>query len=519
MSDRELHKYHQKTYLVPIKQQGDTAKIPDAHRDRNYYYDESNSYEEEVEENIWKYISDNIKTRFPNTRRYRRELGLYANNQDFFDRVSENAKVSLYHVVQEVEKRGMPLYIALLPMIESDYDYYAFSPAGAAGMWQLMPYTARMLGIRNDWWSDERFDVVASTDKALDYLEIQYRKFGDWKLALAAYNCGPGCVNKAIKRNKRRGWSTRFENLRLPKETKRYVPRILSVAEVIKHPEKYNIELNFIPNEPAFNILDSSTQISFLDLAKESKVELEELYRLNPAYKHWATHPDSSRNSYIMIPFGSDNKIARDIKQVEQKTNKAWVRYIARKKETVRSIAGKLKISQSSLIEVNDFDSVSSIQNKVIMIPVNVNRIAYYRKLFKKRERRISRLISTTKYRIKKGDSLWSIAHKKHIRLRELLKLNRHITVRSSIYPGGILRIAKKKYLKYISLQPDYNKEVIRKIHYRVESNETLSMVADKFEVPVSDIVQWNNRKLCCKRNKRIKKGQYLILNVDITNI
>ncbi|HTY93700.1 MAG TPA: transglycosylase SLT domain-containing protein, partial [Steroidobacteraceae bacterium] len=221
-----------------------------------------------------------------------RELEWYAGNPDYLGRAFSRADLYLYHIVTELEARGMPLELALLPVVESAFEPYAYSASRASGLWQFIPGTGTRYNLKQDWWYDGRRDVVESTRAALDYLQALNSEFnGDWLLAIAAYNCGEQNVERAVARNQAAGLPTDFWNLRLPAETRAYVPKLLAMARVVAHPEHYGLSFNKIPNQPYFAKVDTQGQISMHVAAEIAGLTDAELYELNPAFHRWATDP------------------------------------------------------------------------------------------------------------------------------------------------------------------------------------------------------------------------------------
>lgn len=225
-----------------------------------------------------------------------KQLRWIINHPDYLKTMTQQAKPYLYHILSELKKRNMPGEIALIPMIESEYDPFASSSAGAAGLWQLMPHTGIELGLIRNWWVDGRRSIGPSTNAALNYLDHLHRFFhGNWILAFAAYDSGPKTVSRAVKHNRR----NQFWSLRLPQETKAYIPRLLALSEIIQNPARYHVQLPHIPHTPYFKEVD----IKNLDLnhaAKLTKVSPYDLHRLNPGFKDWSTRP--YRPYKLLIP-------------------------------------------------------------------------------------------------------------------------------------------------------------------------------------------------------------------------
>ena len=208
----------------------------------------------------------------------------YANRPDYVARMIDRSSHFLFHIVEQVEKRGMPMEIALLPMIESAYNPVAYSRSHASGIWQFIPSTGKDFGLRQSWWYDGRRDVIAATDAALDYLEKLYGMFGDWQLALASYNWGEGAVSRAIERNRAKGLPTDYENLTMPPETRGYIPKLVAVKNIILNPARYGLAIADIPNEPYFETVTVKRHIDVKLAAKFAEMPLEEFRFLNPGH-------------------------------------------------------------------------------------------------------------------------------------------------------------------------------------------------------------------------------------------
>jgi membrane-bound lytic murein transglycosylase D len=208
----------------------------------------------------------------------------YANRPDYVARMIDRSSRFLYHIVEEVEKRGMPMEVALLPMIESAYNPVAYSRSHASGIWQFIPSTGKTYGLRQNWWYDGRRDVIAATGAALDYLEKLHGLFGDWNLALASYNWGEGAVGRAIERNRLRGLPTDYESLSMPAETRNYLPKLIAVKNIITNPARFGLQIADVPNEPYFETVRMKRHIDVTVAAKLAEMPLEEFKFLNPGH-------------------------------------------------------------------------------------------------------------------------------------------------------------------------------------------------------------------------------------------
>jgi membrane-bound lytic murein transglycosylase D len=208
----------------------------------------------------------------------------YSSRPDYVERMIGRSGHFLFHIVEQVEKRGMPMEIALLPMIESAYNPVAYSRAHASGMWQFMPLTGKDFGLRQNGWYDGRRDVLRATEAALDYLQKLYGMFGDWQLALAAYNWGEGAVGRAIERNRVKGLPTDYESLTVPNETRGYIPKLIAVKNIISNPARYGLQIADIPNEPYFDTVTLRRHVDIKLAAKFAEMPLEEFKFLNPGH-------------------------------------------------------------------------------------------------------------------------------------------------------------------------------------------------------------------------------------------
>ncbi len=262
---------------------------------------------------VWDRIRSNFDIQTPHKhteerQRIQKFVHEFQANEERLARITTKASPYLHYIIEEIEKRNLPGELALLPVIESAFEPQATSRKGAAGLWQFMPPTGRQFGLTQDKWYDGRRDIRASTKAALDYLEFLHQEFGyNWMLALAAYNAGPGTVQKAIDRNLREGKPVNFWSLRLPKETAAYVPKFLALAEVVANPEKHDLSLPHIDNKPYFKTVDTGKHLTFNKVAKLAEVNVQELKRLNPGYRKESTHPKGPKQ--LLLPVENAAKL------------------------------------------------------------------------------------------------------------------------------------------------------------------------------------------------------------------
>ncbi len=378
---------------------------------------------------VWQRIPSLYQISDINNHQIKTQLKWYKKHKYYFERISKRATPFLYLITDEVEKRQIPGEIALLPIIESAFKTDAYSRRKAAGLWQFMPATGRYFGLKQTWWYDGRRDVFMATDAALTYL-TQLNKYyhGDWLLALAAYNAGAGNVDKAIKKNKKKGRPTDYWSLDLPKETRRYIPKLLAIAKLVQDSEKHQLNLHPIDNTAYLQLVNIQSQIDLSVLARVSGLNMSELKTYNPAFKQWATDPNGPH--HILLPIEKvdrfENKLALLSKSERIKTH----RHKIRSGESLSVIARHYHISINSLKQANQLKSSRIRAGKYLLIPTSNSTISTYSSNKKQ-------LIS---YKVKKGDSLYRISRQFNVSIKSLKKWNK-INNRNLLKPGQKLKV------------------------------------------------------------------------------
>jgi membrane-bound lytic murein transglycosylase D len=422
-------------------------------------------------------------------RRVQQEIRWVQRHPDYLERLAPALRRYLPYIAERVEARGMPMEIALLPIIESALDPYAFSPGGAAGLWQFIPVTAKRFGLERDYWYDGRRDLIAATEAALDYLTLLNRRFDDWLLALAGYNAGEGNVSKALRRA--RGERDFFE-LRLPRETRGYVPRLLAYAALVAAPEKFGIELP--PVEPArgFQVVELPGQFDLMKISNTLDIELEELYRWNPALNQWAT-PVSGQYR-LLLPAAIDNPAQR-LLAIDPDQRMNFMRVTVNRGETLSHLAHRHKTDISSIRRANNLSSNVIRAGQAIFIPKSHDLGPAIP------GRPAAR--SGTVHVVREGDSLWSIGKQHKVSVGNLVRWNR-------IGPKEVLRVGQKIHVaRGGEATPG---RVTRKVHYSVRRGDSLARIAGKFGVRLADIVSWNS----LDPSRYLQPGQALTLYVTV---
>jgi membrane-bound lytic murein transglycosylase D len=292
----------------------------------------------------------------------------YSSRPDYVARMVERSRRVLFHVVEEIERRKMPLEVALLPMIESAYNPEAYSRAHASGMWQFIPSTGRLYGLRQTFWYDGRRDIVAATNAALDYLEKLYGMFNDWELALASYNWGEGAVSRAIARNQAKGLPADYENLAMPAETRNYLPKLQAVKNIVADPARFGLQLAEIPNEPYFATVTVRQHIDVDLAAKLAGIPIEEFRFLNPAHNKPVINANAAET--IVLPRHAIERFRASLDS-HDKPLVSWQAYTVKPGEKPDKIAAKHGITVSELRQINGISGNARLKpGQPILVPV-----------------------------------------------------------------------------------------------------------------------------------------------------
>lgn len=325
-------------------------------------------------DNHWHYLKSNFIwhkefTPYFEHKLVKQQLFRLSQHHSYMSDISKRAEPYLYYVSEEIHKRNLPAELALLPIIESAFDPYASSSAGAAGLWQMMPRTAEHYGIKQDWWYDGRRDIIMSTNAALDYLEKLYKDFkGDWLLTIAAYNAGGGTIRKAIRYNLSKNKKTDFWSLDLPKETKIYVPKLLAFIKIINNPQKYNQSLPELLHKPYFVVNNLNKQIDLNLVAKLSNMPLNEIYTLNPGYNRFATSPDGPY--HLVLPYENSLIFNFNLANITEDQLVQYQQYKIQKGDTLIGISKKFNTTISVIKHLNHLANNTIRINHDLIIPI-----------------------------------------------------------------------------------------------------------------------------------------------------
>ncbi|KFZ37270.1 hypothetical protein HR45_11385 [Shewanella mangrovi] len=454
---------------------------------------------------VWQRLRQQLQMPIPDKKLIERYRQWYIANPKHLQQISERAAPFLYLIVDDIEKRGLPMELALLPIVESAFDPFAYSPGAASGLWQFTSPMARHFGLKINWWYDGRRDVPAATDAALDMLEYLYNKTGEnWLYAIAAYNTGEGRVLNAVKRNEKASKPTDFWSLSLPRETERYVPQLLALADVIKHAEQYGIQLTPIDNEPAIQVVDIGSQLDLAKAAALADIDITELQRLNPGYNHWATAPKGPHK--LVMPSDKADAFTEALAALPKDERLNWIRYQIQRGDSLGVIAKKNRTTVDIIRSVNAIKGNTIVAGKYLLIPVSLQDAADYplsaeQRVIARQNRNASRYSS--KYEVKAGDSLWKIAHQFKVSSSELANWN-GMSVKDTLRPGKVLVVWH---------QTENRKGIVRTVKYKVRNGDSLARIASHFKVTVGQLVKWNQ----LSHEKYLQPGQMLTLFVDVT--
>lgn len=433
----------------------------------------------------------------------------YSQHQSHLDRVTLRAARYLHYTVSEAEQRGIPTELALLPVIESSYNPFAYSHASAAGMWQFIPGTGKIFGLKQNWWFDGRRDVIESTRAAYDFLTQLHSKFGSWELALAAYNAGPGAVQRSINRNLAEGLPADFWSLRLPSETMSYVPRFLAMAQLIKSPESFGVSLRPIMDQPYFRVVDTNGQIDLESAASLAGVSLKELYQLNPGFNRWATDPEGPHR--LLIPASLPTDFAQQISALPAPERVAVENYTVKKGDTLFKVAKRFGTTPAELKRLNKLKSNQLKNGSTLVVSQTRNGSAEYARvqaeLFGKSLSTASNKKVVSRYKVRRGDTLSSVARKHGVSTKQLAKLN-GLRVKSHLKQGQVLKVNGKAGSNSRTASRGKAKGKGKRISYEVRKGDTLFSISKRYNVSVKQIRNWNSA------SRNIRPGQDLVIYV-----
>jgi membrane-bound lytic murein transglycosylase D len=469
----------------------------------------------ERQNNAWYRLRQGMQLSAVDNSRIAAQLKWFLDNPGYMQRVMERARPILPFVLDELERRNLPSELALLPIVESAYQAFAYSHGRASGMWQIIPSTGRFLGRKQNWWYDGRRDIIESTHAAITYLESLAGQFdGDWELALASYNAGPGTIRSAVRYNENRERQTDFWSLtKIRKETRDYVPKLYALRELFAHPEKYQLDLVPITNQVSYEIVELEGQIDLALAADLAGITVNQLYQLNPAFNRWATAPDGPHR--LLLPLGKAEQFKVAVEQVPPGKRINWVRHKIKNGETLSHISQKYRTTIPLIREVNNIRGNQIRAGKYLMVPTATRSLNSYSL---SQQSRVAAIQDTNRsgtrqvHIVRSGQSLWSISRIYGVTTNALARWN-------GIAPIDTLSVGQKLVVwtspelsQPVSMNQTRPGNAMHALRYTVRKGDSLYLIANRFNIKVADIKRWN------EVGKYLQPGQKLKLYVDITS-
>lgn len=461
--------------------------------------------------NLWHRIGNGIQFADIDHRLVDAKIKWYQQHQSYLDQVAERADPFLHLIVEQIDEHGMPLDLALLPIVESAYQPLAHSNRHAAGLWQFIPSTGTRFGLEQNKWYDGRRDIVASTRAAMDYLRNLHDQFdGDWLLALAAYNCGEARVAKAIERNRNAGKATDFWALNLPSETRQYVPNLLALSSIVQEPKEYHLRLKAIPNKPVLTQVKADNRLDLRQVALIAGFSEKQLKAYNPGFKSWVTSPNGPHS--ILVPKPKASGLAKKLARLSlppaeppQNRQSGQVRHTVRRGETLAYIARRYGTSVLMLKRLNRLSGD--------MIPVGLP--------LRLPGLTLSADAKPTQGRkrfhiVQKGETLWRIAERYNTSIDQICAWNKLSPVRPLVPYRQLVILAKNAEPAEASpfLKASGERSAAHVDHqqfrYRVKTGDSLWSIARRFGVSLAELCQWNR----LNKSYQLQPGQDLMIYI-----
>jgi membrane-bound lytic murein transglycosylase D len=419
-----------------------------------------------------------------------KQLQRYLKNPHNLNLLFEHSAPYLFHVTEQLENANLPLELALLPIVESNYDPLAYSPSHAVGLWQFIASTATSLGLERSRWYEGRRDVVHSTAAAATYLNYLNKQFnGNWLHALAAYNSGEGAVRKAIRKNRRLGKSTEFWSLKLPRETKNYVPQLMALAYVVKNAEKLEVKLPQIANKAYFSVVELPAQIELDKIIEVTGVDDAIFTKLNSAYRRSVTPPEPGY--HVLLPVEKSPLLSDFLATSDPATWAEYREYIVKSGDTLSHIAKRYEQTTAQIKITNRLRNDFLRIGQVLRIPP-VGEVAVLTEY---------RTPLTRTYIVSAGDTLSEIAAKHKVSISSLKRAN-NLT-------SSLIKLGQELVIKVPASGPKTTP--VRKLNYQVRSGDSLYLIAKRFDLKINDITSWNK----LDKNKYLQPGQRLTLYIN----
>ena len=421
---------------------------------------------------IWEYIlkNNNVKNEVVLTEQILSYMNIHLKDLDKFEEYLNDSYYFMYFVINELEKNNLPIELSILPYIESNYDPFSISSSGAVGMWQFMPRTGRLYDLNKSWWNEDRHDPFKSTEAAVSYLKYLYQRFDkDIYLTLAAYNAGPSLVDKRINQNKREEEDSDFWSLNLPSQTKNYVPKYLALRELIFNSEEYDLKMPKIPYDSVVEKIVIDGQVEILALSEFLEIKPELLYKLNAGYTKWASAPKDK--SIFYIPKEKYTQFVSQENPFNNTNNINWITHTIKRGDNLWDLSIKFDTEVNIIKEVNYLNNDILSINDTLLIPLSKTKSNDF--------------IPYQMYIVSEGDTLWGIAKKYNLDVRDLARMN-SLNQNEYLQLGQQLSIGNKNIYRNIESRK-------RTILYSVKQGDNLFKISELFDVTIKSIEEINN--------------------------
>ena len=493
--------------LAACSTTGGTAKRPQAAGDTHRAAAQGASAPEARDTDIWQRMRAGFAMDMPDDPQIDVELRWYLDHPLFLDNAWARGSRYLFHILNEIERRGLPTELALLPVVESGFQPHAVSRSNAVGLWQFLSETGRDYGLQQTAWVDQRRDIIDSTRAALDYLAALGRQFnGDWTLALAAYNGGPGYVSRMCESNRTRGRGAGFMDLPLRDETRCYVPKLLALRKLVENPGRYGVTLPDIPNEPYFTTVDVEGPIRLDLLAAVENLRPDDIRALNAGFHRGSTPPGGPHR--LLVPVDVADEARRQIATLPREAlplpaltqspdlpqrRVQWRRHKVQPGETLTGVAQRYRVSIAALREANGLHTGTLKSGQDLMIPVAYAADA---RPGPKRGCDGERVL----HRVAAGDTLWSIARRYQVEPGRITACNPGLSG-ATLAVGKTVSVYRPAEVTAVADATRHRRET-----YTVRAGDTAWRIAQNLGVSIDQLQRWNNGL----RTQSLKPGDRL---------
>lgn len=460
---------------------------------------------------VWTRIRDGFKVPAMQNSVVEANVAKYSKRPDYLQRMADRSQKYLYHIIEEVDARGMPTEIALLPFVESAFVTNAKSRVKAAGLWQFMPATGRDYSLDQTMWLDKRYDVLQSTSAALTYLQRLYDEFGSWPLALAAYNWGEGNLRRAIKRNQAKGLPTDYMSLKMPEETRNYYPKLQAIKNIVKDPRNFGIKLPTVYNEPFFVQIFKDQDIDVKRAAQLAGMSQAEFSTLNPSFNRPVIV--ASHNHSMLMPTDKIDTFVENLVtyRMSGKPLSSWTTYRVKPEDTIASIAKKAHMSEEALREANQIPSGRRIKPGSLVLVSRDSGLGDAEDISSDTidaSFALAQDFRRVSYRVRKGDTLPRVARRLGVSAKTIATSNRLKGSRLKV--GQMLYVNVPVKTRQVASNPPVTEKTSNAKFYVVRKGDTLYSIAQRYSISVNALKSANRLS-----SNNVSVGQRLTINAS----